>query len=145
MKIQDVYRHQVATCAPTARLRDAALRMEQSDSGIVVIVEGRRVAAVLTERDIVRAVAHGIDPRSPVVEHAAFDVLTARLDDDTSDVAHRMIQAGVRRFPVVDDAVQLVGVVSMRDLFIVETLMPSETAHERERELVSSNGRAAQQ
>ena len=44
------------------------------------------------------------------------DVICARLDDDTSDVAARMSEAQVRRLPVIDEQEKLCGIVSLGDL-----------------------------
>lgn len=126
MKIADVYRHHVATDSPTASLRDIAHHMVEHDTGIVVLVDDdHRVLGVVSERDLARALARETDARVGVArQYATTPVLTASLDDDTSDVARRMLDAGVRRLPVVTAEGLLVGIVSMRDLLAIETFMP---------------------
>jgi CBS domain-containing protein len=125
VNIEDVCRPQIATCPPTAILHDVAQRMERGDTGLVAVVgEGRRLQAVITERDLVRALAWDTNPHAAtVMSYANTDVVTAALDEDSSVVARRMIEADVHRLPVVTAAGELIGVVSMRDLFAVETLM----------------------
>jgi CBS-domain-containing membrane protein len=44
------------------------------------------------------------------------DIVCARMDDDTDDVASRMSDAQVRRLPVIDDQQRLCGIVSLGDL-----------------------------
>ena len=125
MKIADVHRQHVGTVRPTASLRTVARLMEETDTGIVVVVDADdRIAGVVSERDLVRALAHDIDPRVALARsYATKRVLTAALEDETADVARTMFAEGVRRLPVVSDD-ELVGIVSMRDLFALETFMP---------------------
>jgi CBS domain-containing protein len=123
VKVSDVYRTMVDTCLPTERLGDAASKMIEADTGALAVVDGARLVGVITERDIVRAVAAGAEPaRVPVSEYATTDVLTAALGDDVAAVARRMLDAAVRRMPVLGPSGDLVGMLSMRDLLAVETL-----------------------
>lgn len=69
---------------------------------------------------LVRALAAGPDPGSETAAaHAATRVRTASLDEDSQDVAQRMLEAGVRHLPV-EDGGRPVGMVSMRDLLALE-------------------------
>jgi CBS domain-containing protein len=123
VKVSDVYRPAIDTCPPTENLGDAASRMVQADTGALAIVDRARLLGVITERDLVRAVADGAEPtRVPVITYARTGVLTASLDEDVAAVARRMLDAGVRRMPVLGLTGELVGMVSMRDLLAVETL-----------------------
>lgn len=143
MKIAGVHRQQVATVRPTTSLRNVARLIEETDTGVVVVVDADgRVGGVISERDLVRALAHDVDPRVALARsYATKRVLTAALDDETSDVARTMLAEGVRRLPVVSDG-ELVGVVSMRDLFALETFLPGTDISPRdvddERELAAA-------
>jgi CBS domain-containing protein len=64
----------------------------------------------------VRGVAEGHGPDTPVRDLMTNDMITAREDDDTDDVAARMSEAQVRRLPVIDDQERLCGIVSLGDL-----------------------------
>jgi CBS domain-containing protein len=124
VKVQDVYRPHIATCPAATIVHDVAQRMVRFDAGLVAVVHDGRLVGVITERDLVRALAWDTHPHAaPVMAYATTKVVTARPDEDTSVVARRMIEAGVRRLPVVDAAGELLGLVSMRDLFVVEALM----------------------
>jgi CBS domain-containing protein len=123
VKIDNVYRPAAETCSPSDSLLDAARRMIDADTGSLVVLDDGALSAVISERDVVRAVADGADPRTATVRsYATAPVLTAALDEDTSTVAVRMLRAGVRRMPVTDPDGAVSGIVSMRDLFAVETL-----------------------
>lgn len=124
VEIGDIYRKHVVTCGPDATMADAANLMDSEDDGLVVVVEDGKVVGVVSERDLVRVVAHGIDLEVPVSEIATKDVLTVRADDTLHETARMMIDQRVRRFPVLSAAGDLIGLVSMRDLFAVDTLLP---------------------
>lgn len=122
--IKDVYRPRVVTCPPAATLREVAARMEEADSGIVALVDGGRLVGVVSERDLVRAVAAGVDPAgAPASDWATTDVATVGIEEEAEVAARLMVERGVRRLPVVGDGGELVGLVSMRDLFTVETVL----------------------
>lgn len=124
MRARDVYRPVVATCAPGDALRDVARTMADTESGFVAILEDGHLQGVISERDVVRALAEGHDPgTATAADHAARGVVTAAPDDDLEAVARRMVDAEVRHLPVVDEHGELVGVVAMRDVFAVETLL----------------------
>lgn len=124
MEIGDVYRKHVVTCGPDSTVAEAARLMESHDDGLVVVVDGGKVVGVVSERDVVRIVAHGIDLEVPVSEIATKDVLTVHADDTLHETARTMIDEGVRRFPVLSTAGDLIGLVSMRDLFAIDTVLP---------------------
>lgn len=130
MEIGDVYRKRVVTCGPDATLAEVAAKMEAEDDGLVVVTERGKVIGVVSERDVVRVVAHGIDVEVPVSEIATADVLTVQADDTLHETAKMMIDEGVRRFPVVSKAGDLIGLVSMRDLFAIDTILPGPVRKE---------------
>jgi signal-transduction protein with cAMP-binding, CBS, and nucleotidyltransferase domain len=68
----------------------------------------------------VRAAAAGADLDSTSVRDvASFELRTADMDDDTVDVAHVMLDHGIRHMSVVE-AGRYVGIVSMRDVLAIE-------------------------
>lgn len=102
-------------------LREAARRMAEEQVGSLVVVGPEGPCAIVTEGDIVRAVADGVDPdRAVVVDVASPDVVAADTDDTVLDVIQMMADYGIRHVPVrKQDAggnYQLVGMVSSRDI-----------------------------
>lgn len=104
------------TVAPSATLRDAAVVMEREEVGAVVVVVDGRAAGVLSERDVVGAVANGEDVDDVRAEDVmAVDLVSASVDDTVAQAAAAMLAGNIRHLPVVDgDAVA--GVVSIRDV-----------------------------
>jgi len=117
MKVSEVMTRDVRTVRPDQSARDAANFMLQADAGAIPVTEGDRLIGMITDRDIaVRGVAEGHGPDTPVRELMTNDIVAARMDDETDDVAARMSEAQVRRLPVIDDQERLCGIVSLGDL-----------------------------
>ena len=102
MKISDVMTRDVQTIRPDQTAREAASFMLSRDAGSIPVTEGDRVIGMITDRDIaVRGVANGRGPDTPVRDLMSNDIVCARMDDDTDDVASRMSDAQVRRLHAV--------------------------------------------
>lgn len=114
--LRDVVQRGTVTVPPAATLRDAAVVMEREEVGAVVVVVDGRAAGVLSERDVVGAVANGEDVDDVRAgDVMAVDVVSASVDDTVADAAESMLAGNIRHLPVVDgDAVA--GVVSIRDV-----------------------------
>jgi CBS domain-containing protein len=106
------------TLAADAKLGDAAKRMAERGVGAVVVLDGERLAGILTERDILKAVATGFEPDSRVSDWMTRHPETIESDDTTDHAAALMIHGGFRHLPVVD-AGELKGILSIRDLMRV--------------------------
>jgi CBS domain-containing protein len=117
VKISEVMTRDVQTVRPDQTAREAATFMLSADAGAIPVTEGDRLIGMITDRDIaVRGVAEGHGPDTPVRDLMSNDMITARIDDDTDDIATRMSEAQVRRLPVIDDQQKLCGIVSLGDL-----------------------------
>lgn len=106
----------VADEAMTAR--EASRLMAANQVSAVMIVNGRTLNGIFTERDLaVKVVAAGLDPDKVAlgaVMTRAPDTL--RPDDTTRSALEKMGRGGYRHLPVVDGGA-IVGMVSMRDLY----------------------------
>ena len=117
MKISEVMTTNVETVTPNQTAQEAASFMLRANAGSIPVCEGDRVIGMITDRDIaVRGIAEGRGPDTPISELMSADIVCAREDDDTTDVAERMSSEQVRRLPVVDENDRLVGIVSLGDL-----------------------------
>jgi len=106
----------VAMVGPDATLQMAAETLVADDVGLLVVGTSDQVEGVVSERDLVRAVAFGRDPRTTLVR----DVASTRLVwcDATATVAEvgELMMEQYVRHVLVEDAEGLVGVVSARDV-----------------------------
>jgi CBS domain-containing protein len=102
-----------------------AQRMAHRNVGAVLVLDDGRLTGIMTERDLMRAVARGLRDDAVVGECMTADPETIGPDDTIAHAAVLMIHGGYRHLPVVDgDAV--VGVLSIRDLVqvVVEDSAP---------------------
>jgi CBS domain-containing protein len=107
-------------------LRDAARTMVEESIGAALVRGPHGVIGLVSERDIVRAIADGaVASRTPVSEIMATDLVMAAPSDDVLDVVHRMLDAEIRHVPVVEDGVAY-GMVSARDAL---ALLAGENGH----------------
>jgi CBS domain-containing protein len=118
MKIAECMSRDVQIVKPDQPIQEAAQFMLRSDAGSMPVCDGDRLVGMLTDRDIaVRAVAEGRGPDTPVREAMTDHIDYCYDDDEIEDVAMRMSDAQVRRFPVLSrDDNRLVGIVSLGDL-----------------------------
>lgn len=118
MKIADCMTTDVQVAKPDQPIREAAQFMLKADAGSIPVCDGDRLVGMITDRDIaVRAVAEGRGPDTPVQEAMTDHVDYCYEDDAIEDVAVRMSDMQVRRFPVVSrEDKKLVGIVSLGDI-----------------------------
>lgn len=97
---------------------DAARIMRDSDTGVVPVLEGKKVIGLITDRDIVvRAIADGKDLNNVRVnEVMTKQVRSVKEDTSIDEVLSLMSSAEIRRVPVVNNSDELVGIVSIGDL-----------------------------
>ena len=107
----------VLTIGPGHTLREAAATMWERRVGAAVVLDPDAPGpGVLTERDILRAVAHGRNPDEELVgDHLTAHLTVARLDWSLEQAAQAMIRGGFRHLVVVSGP-DLVGILSMRDI-----------------------------
>jgi len=99
-------------------IREVAKIMAKIDTGVVPVVDGKKVIGMITDRDIVvRLVAEGKDPSSSSVKDAMSKNVRAVNEDATvSEALLMMSYAQIRRVPVVNTNNELVGIVSIGDI-----------------------------
>ena len=107
-----------STVSETDSIRDVARIMASEDTGVVPVVDGKKVIGIVTDRDIVvRLVAEGKDTGDAKVKsYMSRAVRSVRDDTPVSEVLSVMSNAQIRRVPVVNASDELVGIVSMRDV-----------------------------
>ncbi len=106
------------TVTQEATLLDVVKIMATYNVGLVAVVdEAGRPLGVVSERDVIRALAGGVQLSAKAIEVGTRgNLLTAKAEDDIYSVVKKMREKGTRHILVVDDAGKLVGVVSIRDL-----------------------------
>jgi CBS domain-containing protein len=115
---RDVMTANPTTVSDKDTIRDAARIMAKEDTGVVPVVDGRKVIGMVTDRDIVvRLVAEGKDPaKARVNEYMTKSVRSVKEDTLVAEVLSVMSSAQIRRVPVVNASDELVGIVSIGDI-----------------------------
>ena len=119
MKIRTIVNPSVVRAEAGEPLAVLARRMREHGVSLLPIYEGERLVGILTGRDKVTAVADGAAAREIASACITRDPVTASPEDDSAEVALRMVELGVRHLRVVDHG-RVVGVISAWDLLMLE-------------------------
>jgi CBS domain-containing protein len=117
MQVKDGMSSLVLTVGPGHTLREAARLMAERKVGAAIVVDPDSPGpGIITERDILIALAEEQDPGSGLVgDHLTDDLIVAAGDWSLEQAAEAMIEGGFRHLLVVDGA-ELSGILSMRDI-----------------------------
>ena len=115
--VRSIIESQTLVTAPAdATVADAARLMQRHRVGALLVVEGKRLTGIFTERDaLFRVIAEGRDPQATLVRDVmTSDPQTIAPDRPFGHALHLMFEGGFRHVPVIENG-QAVGVVSARD------------------------------
>lgn len=116
MKVSEVMTRTNLSEVPSVSLRDAASRMWKQQTGSLLVVDGEELLGIVTERDVMKAVARGDDlDATPISAVMTRSLVTVSPDTTVEEAARHMATRWIRHLPVVDGE-QLLGMVSQRDL-----------------------------
>ncbi|NBO17685.1 MAG: CBS domain-containing protein [Proteobacteria bacterium] len=121
MKLRDLMKDNPKTVTVDCTLKEAAMLMDQVDTGVLPVVEGNKQnpsqnpIGVLTDRDmVVRCISQGRDPNTTTVEEAFTPGTVYCMEDETDkDAILKMRQEKVGRILVKGNGNTILGVVSM--------------------------------
>lgn len=131
--------HQVITTVPETTVAAVAELLADNRIGAILVMDGERIAGIISERDIIRGLARRgssvLD--KPVAELMTQDVLHCRPSDTIAEVMAVMTQKRIRHLPVVED--KLVGMISIGDV-VKQRLDETELEVETLRSYVTGHG-----
>jgi len=114
--LKEIMTGEVFTTTSEAPVSQVAGSMLKGRFGSAIVMEGKRLSGIFTERDVLRAAASGADlTSSPVSEWMTNDPVTVDADMDADDATELMMSNGFRHLPVLDGQT-LIGIVSLRDI-----------------------------
>jgi CBS domain-containing protein len=106
----------VVSVAPEDTLGEAAERMAEDGVGSAVVLDSGRLIGILTERDLLRAVAGRVHTsEARVREWMTVDPMTATEATSADEAMRTMLEQGFRHLPVIEEG-RTIGVVSLREL-----------------------------
>ncbi len=111
-----VTRQEILAVEPEHTLSEAARLMRDRGVGSALVIE-EGGPGIITERDLLRALADGADPKDTKVgAYMTPNAVTITLTWHVVDAARTMIERGFRHLIVLDEAGQIVGMLSIRDM-----------------------------
>jgi CBS domain-containing protein len=113
--VADAMRQEFITVAPEDTLGEVAERMvEEKKGGAVVVMDYGRMIGILTERDLLRAIAYRVHTsEARVREWMTEDPITVPPETTLDEASQLMLDKNFRHLPVVEGG-RIVGVVSLR-------------------------------
>lgn len=107
----------VLTAAKTDTVRDAAQKMKKAGVGCIAVIDGKKLAGVFTERDVLnRVVAAGLDPAAtPLSQVMTPDPVAIDSEEKLDKVFATLAERRFRHLPITEGGA-IVGMVSLTDL-----------------------------
>ncbi len=119
MKLEALVGGACEVVGPEVTLADAAAAMVDDQVDCLAVIDGRKLVGLITERDLVRAVADESDFDEETVGTymtEAPDIFSPEVP--VTDAAKWLLEAGYRHLPVMSEG-ELLGIVGIRDLLFV--------------------------
>jgi len=117
--------NQVWTVTPNTSVLETLLMMTEKAVGALVVVEGDKIAGIISERDFIRSIAEKerCVLNTVVLEYMTTTVMTVTPDQSIEDCMQLMTEKHIRHLPVVENG-KLAGMISIGD--IVKDIISSE-------------------
>ncbi len=120
MKVKDVPPGRLLLVEPQTTVAELARLMRVDDCDAVAIMSKGRLVGIVTETDLVQAIADGVNPQQAKAEVImSADPATVSADEDVAVVAVKMMRLGIHHLPVLNQEGEPVGLLSARDLVAV--------------------------
>ena len=124
-RVRDLAGRQPVAVATTATVREAATVMSEHRVSSLLVMDGERLAGIVTDRDLrTRVLAAGVDPGVLVTRVMTADPVTGAVDALAFEVLLEMVGRQIHHLPIVDRAGRPVGIVTTTDLLRLEQANP---------------------
>jgi CBS domain-containing protein len=120
MLIKDVMNREIVTIKPETSLREASRVMCERHIGSLIVVEDDDIRGIITQTDILRAVAEEKDLDATLVEEVMNKkVFTIDYEKTIEDAVNLMMEKRIKRLPVTKEG-KLAGIITASDIITVE-------------------------
>ena len=120
MKVSDIMTAACVSDSPEDTVAEASAKMRQNQTGSILVMDSGKLAGILTERDVLRVVAEGKDPKTVTVRDEMTDSpVTIPTHTSLQQAAQTMVDKWFRHLPVVTNDGDVVGIISLRDLLTI--------------------------
>jgi len=112
LRVRDYMTREVETVSVDATVGEVARRIAESDGhNGYPVTDGRRVKGFVSARDLLL-----VDEAEPIFRVMVEDLIVAHPEMEIQDAARVILRSGIQKLPVVDDAGNLVGIISNADV-----------------------------
>jgi signal-transduction protein with cAMP-binding, CBS, and nucleotidyltransferase domain len=115
MRISEIMTEAAVVDSPDDTLEAAARKMWEQQTGSLLVLDGQELLGIITERDVLKAVATGTPMDTPVSDVMTKDLITVEPGTSLREAAAIMTEKWIRHLPVLEGG-RLLGIVSQRDL-----------------------------
>ena len=128
MLVREVMNKNVVTAEPDITVKEAARMMSQFHIGSLVILKDKKIVGIVTERNVLVAVAQGKDAELTTVEDIMTkNVITIEPGKTIEQAVDIMSKNKIKKMPVVDGD-KLIGIITSSDIIVVEPSLIEEIA-----------------
>ena len=113
--VRDIMSRHVRTIPSASSVKGAAKQMARLNIGSLVIMKGPKAVGIITEGDVSKAVARGLDPARTPVGYLRKKLVTIGPDEKVEDAANVLASHGIKKLPVMDGG-KLVGMLTQTDI-----------------------------
>jgi CBS domain-containing protein len=118
VKTKELVAKSPVTVQGDVSIKEAAALMDTANVGALLVMDGTRLAGIVTDRDIVvRAVAGAYPPGARIDSVMSTDIVAVDAAADVHDAYRILGSHGVRRLPVLEDG-EIVGMLTVDDLLV---------------------------
>jgi signal-transduction protein with cAMP-binding, CBS, and nucleotidyltransferase domain len=115
MRISEIMTEAAVVDSPDDTLEAAARKMWEQQTGSLLVLDGQELLGIITERDVLKAVATETPMDTPVSDLMTKELITVEPATSLRDAAAIMTEKWIRHLPVLEGG-RLLGIVSQRDL-----------------------------
>lgn len=117
--VKDVMVKNVIVAEPSVTLIRAAKTMDEYGIGCLVVVTKNKISGIFTERDMIKCVARGVEPKDTKLSQIMTkNVVTIEYDKTVEDAIDLMKKHNIKKLPVLKDKT-LVGIITTSDIVVV--------------------------
>lgn len=129
MIVKDVMSPNVVVAKPNATIREAAKVMAAAKIGSLIVRKGEKIVGIVTERDLVAAIAKDNDTDETDLEDVmSKPVVTVEPSKTVEEAVDLMIEHKIKKLPVVSDG-KLMGIITASDIVVVEPKLIASVAN----------------
>jgi CBS domain-containing protein len=118
-KIRNLSTRQAVKAEPGESLGEVVRRMQEKRTGCAVILKGKKIVGIFTERDaLLRGLIAGAEPGTPIEKLMTVNPKLIDREDSIAEAVRLMHAGHYRHLPVVSSKKEFLGLVSVRDIVL---------------------------